>query len=136
MMVSPDPGSVMRSPEAGGEGQQSMRPGTDNATEVRVRRRERRSPATRIRVGESYLKRGPGPVSEAGSAPLAQDETSEEEFEPCEYGEENLEIRKYVPPPEDQVPVEENVGCDLGVDAGIAPPEERVDHPPMRYTTP
>jgi hypothetical protein len=68
--------------------------------------------------------------------PLARDQTSEEEFEPREYGEEYLEIRNHVPRQEDPVPVEENVERDLGVDAGISPPEERVDHPPMRYTTP
>ena len=46
--------------------------------------------------------------------------TSEEEFEPREYGEKYLEIRKHVPRSEGPVPVEENVGRDFGVDAGIA----------------
>jgi hypothetical protein len=74
--------------------------------------------------GESDLKRGPDAVSDAGSAPLTRDETSEEDLKAREYGENYLEIRKHVPRPEYPVPVEENVGRDLGVDAGIVPPEE------------
>lgn len=65
--------------------------------------------------GEGHLKRGPDAVAEAGSTLLVQDETSEE-FEAREYGEEDIEIRKHVRRPEDAVPVEGNVGRDLGVD--------------------